>query len=475
MYSFLFFWNLVIGGGTFLYLLIMYFCWLDFKVYKNKKSMQVFKVSAFSFLYCLHGILFLQFPSETYAHIAGPIWGLLGTLNYAFYFKMMSQYFELQNSKASKLVNSVLYSSAAISVLGILDYFVSGDSFLIGSKYAPKSIYFQYTNLNLQASEIHMVLLSIVSCFILGSTIYLAQKAFSQPKRDRVLLLGIGLSIIFPIHDVLVYTLDFKYGIALASFTYLVELGRISYRYHKEALEQNQVLKTELAAASAIANVSFIAGSINHDLNNSLTQITVAGSILSTSYSEMLEKDKRFAKLVGRINSSSDRITKLSSNYLRLLRGDELEEMEEVVPFELLEDLKEMYRDKCKKENISFELNNCESSLALYSNRVLIEQVLMNLINNSIDALKSVEEPKITVRVEDLNNNFSFWVEDNGTGIPDNFVSNVFDMGFTTKGKNGNGIGLWVAKAVADKLRGKISYLGGKDGARFKLLVPKID
>lgn len=460
------------GGGLFLYMLICFFSWVDIRVYNIKKSRSVFKVSFFSFLYCLHGLMFLLFPTQSYAYIAGPIWGILGTLNYAFYFKMMSEYFDLENEKITKAVNYVLYSGALFIAMGLGQYLLTGESFLIGKVYAPKSLYFQYTGLMWQPGQAYMIVLMVVSNFIIGSTIYLAMKALVQDKIDRILLLGISLSIIFPIHDILVYIFDFKYGIALASFTYIVELGRVSYRYHKQALSQNQFLKTELENASSLANVSYIAGSINHDLNNSLMQISIAGSVLESNYSEQMSKDEKFSNLVRRINNSSSRITKLSTNYLRLLRGGEVSEIEKVDINEVLDSLGDMYRDKCIQENVSMDIVGCAENTILQTNRVLLEQVMMNLINNSLDALRGIESSKIDIQVKRLGENFEVKIKDNGPGIPKEIQRNIFDMGFTTKKGKGTGIGLWVAKGVTEKLDGNLSLESGSSGTTFVVSVP---
>jgi signal transduction histidine kinase len=87
----------------------------------------------------------------------------------------------------------------------------------------------------------------------------------------------------------------------------------------------------------------------------------------------------------------------------------------------------------------------------------LIEQVLINLILNAIDAVKSKTEPKIILTAYiDNDNKVIIKVADNGTGIPEDVLEQIFIPFFSTK-KNGNGIGLSLCKQIMMVHKGSIT------------------
>ena len=93
-------------------------------------------------------------------------------------------------------------------------------------------------------------------------------------------------------------------------------------------------------------------------------------------------------------------------------------------------------------------------------------QVVINLINNSIDAMveNSVHNGKIFVILGDKK----IVVKDNGGGIPENIINKIFDAYYSTKSKNGTGLGLYMSKIIIeDHMKGKLSVSNDENGAKF--------
>ncbi len=100
--------------------------------------------------------------------------------------------------------------------------------------------------------------------------------------------------------------------------------------------------------------------------------------------------------------------------------------------------------------------------------------ILGNLIDNAIHAAEKVKDGKILVSLKEDIRNYVFKVKDNGTGIPKNIVEMIFDLGFTTKGNMGSGIGLAVSKRKLKEHGGDIKFTTGKKGTVFTFNVPKV-
>jgi len=86
-----------------------------------------------------------------------------------------------------------------------------------------------------------------------------------------------------------------------------------------------------------------------------------------------------------------------------------------------------------------------------------IEQVIINVINNSIEAMKDKKE--ITVLTQALGNNIVIEISDSGVGIPDEYISKAFDPFFTTKKiGQGSGLGLSICFSIIEQHDGSINF-----------------
>lgn len=116
--------------------------------------------------------------------------------------------------------------------------------------------------------------------------------------------------------------------------------------------------------------------------------------------------------------------------------------------------LKKMMEDDCRKINTNFHCEFVDEIVMKGSSRSIIE-MLMNLMRNAIDAVEKVNDPRIEV-VAGIKDGFClFHIKDNGCGIAAEYISKIFDNGFTTK-PNGTGKGLCYVKYGVE------SYFGGK-------------
>jgi len=102
----------------------------------------------------------------------------------------------------------------------------------------------------------------------------------------------------------------------------------------------------------------------------------------------------------------------------------------------------------------------------------LIEQVLINLLKNAIEAIKDIENPKITLRLEELDQEVSLTIQDNGNGIPDEILDNIFVPFYSTK-EGGSGIGLSLSRQIMRLHKGQLSVETSNEGTSFTLHFPK--
>lgn len=109
-----------------------------------------------------------------------------------------------------------------------------------------------------------------------------------------------------------------------------------------------------------------------------------------------------------------------------------------------------------------------EIMITTYENELI--QVLMILLNNAVDALEAIdrEYPKINVCIEESGNKILIFIRDNAGGISDNDLPHIFEPYFSTKAKNGTGLGLYMSQVIVEKqFDGKISVETSSSGTTF--------
>lgn len=100
-------------------------------------------------------------------------------------------------------------------------------------------------------------------------------------------------------------------------------------------------------------------------------------------------------------------------------------------------------------------------------------QVIINLLANAADAMENKELPVILISLHNDNEFMTLDISDNGTGIDTEIINKIFDPYFSTKSKNGTGLGLYICKTIVQKhLHGTISVQNLSKGCRFSIHIP---
>jgi len=108
--------------------------------------------------------------------------------------------------------------------------------------------------------------------------------------------------------------------------------------------------------------------------------------------------------------------------------------------------VKDLHEELLTERNISVVVE-CPQLLHIQADGKLIEQVLINLFKNAIEAVNGIQAPKIRISAQNTDNQVVIEVEDNGTGITDYAMQHMFVPFFTTK-EGGSGIGLSLSKQI---------------------------
>ena len=124
---------------------------------------------------------------------------------------------------------------------------------------------------------------------------------------------------------------------------------------------------------------------------------------------------------------------------------------------------------RIKSENITLNVKRSADIYAeIYINELV--QVILNMLNNAIDAFSTVEREhkEISLYVEHEGNKVKIYIEDNACGIPQENIERLFEPYFSTKGRNGTGLGLYMSQMIIEKqFNGSIEVQSSPAGSTF--------
>lgn len=130
-------------------------------------------------------------------------------------------------------------------------------------------------------------------------------------------------------------------------------------------------------------------------------------------------------------------------------------------------------RVKGTRISIDYRSKNFEK-IEMYQNELI--QVILNIMNNAVDAHmdQQKENPLILILVRDLEKNLELIIEDNAGGIKSSDIEKIFEPYFSTKGKNGTGLGLYMSQMIMEKqFNSKIVVTSSSEGSKFSIKIPK--
>lgn len=243
-------------------------------------------------------------------------------------------------------------------------------------------------------------------------------------------------------------------------------------RLHSEV--QNSDTDNKILMNSQIVILAETAGGIAHEINNPLGIILGTTERLRQALQKDISSPAKFDKLLCTLETSTERIAKIARGLLTYSRDSSQDLPTSVSVNALIEDTLQFCTVRLNKMNIIFKLNFSSSALTLECQPVQISQIILNLINNSIDAIENLEEKWIQLSVKDLRSKIQFTVTDSGTGISPDLQSKIFSPFFTTKTVGrGNGLGLSICKRIAENHGGVLEIKNDQNHTCFQLTIPK--
>ena len=278
--------------------------------------------------------------------------------------------------------------------------------------------------------------------------------------------------------------LIFSMYIVLACFRYFAYLGvRITFidpsnpgqnRLNKplaQAIEEKDQLLMGLIASNRMIGISALSSSLAHQLSQPLTTIALRAD---TTRRDLVQsgQDPRTIASLDEISAQSTKLSGLVKNLRQFFNASN----DEFAPVNLqkkIDAIIEIVEPDLEAKKITL-VKDYQSDPIVFGDAIQIQQVLINVMNNAIDALvqSKVKQKEICITLSHHESMATLIIKDNGGGIDPQLLPSIFDLYKTSK-KEGLGVGLWLSKTIMARHQGSITAMSLPSGwTEFKITLP---
>jgi two-component system C4-dicarboxylate transport sensor histidine kinase DctB len=228
--------------------------------------------------------------------------------------------------------------------------------------------------------------------------------------------------------------------------------------------QRYRAAREELAQASRLGSLGQITAGVAHEINQPVAAIRT----FADNARQLLDRGEagRAADNLGRISALTERIGAITGE-LRSFARKRTPDIGAVEVGSAIESVMLLIGDRVRAAGVRLERSG-DPMLRVIADRVRLEQILINLVQNALDVLADRSDPRIVIAVEGEGDRARITVSDNGPGVPQDLRNQLFTP-FVTGRDEGLGLGLAISRDIARDFGGELTLAEGGEGARFEL------
>ena len=281
-------------------------------------------------------------------------------------------------------------------------------------------------------------------------------------KESLFLILFFVFKSLFSISTYFIYDEKFYLTNSLLMLvTFIVITYLIIYMYNKgeDIIKLHMSIK-ELENDKQIRDSLF---KITHEIKNPIA--------VCKSYLDMFDiNNKEHIKYINILKEENEKILLLLQDFLAM---NKIKIQKEILDINmLLEDVVDQLTPLLKGKNIKFDYDIALDEVFIEGDYNRLNQVFINMIKNSVEALDSIKNPKISLNHKIDGNKFIISIEDNGSGISESDMERIKEPFYTTK-KNGTGLGVSLSCEIISAHDGTLEYFSKvNEGTKVVISLP---
>ena len=242
----------------------------------------------------------------------------------------------------------------------------------------------------------------------------------------------------------------------------------------RRAQESLLAARSELTRVSQLTAIGQMAASIAHEIKQPITSIVMGASAAVRWLAKEPPNLKEVRACLDLIGKNGDRATQVIDG-VRAVFQKERQDKEFLDINQIIRETFELVRGEAQKKGIVLQSELSEDLRPVFGNRVQLQQVMLNLFSNAIEAMDAVANGIRQLRVTSTSfapESVLITVADTGPGLSPKDVGRIFDPFFTTK-PQGMGMGLSICRSLIEAHNGRLAARsGGEQGAVFEITLP---
>jgi PAS domain S-box-containing protein len=241
----------------------------------------------------------------------------------------------------------------------------------------------------------------------------------------------------------------------------------------KRAEEQARHHLEQLAHVTRLSSMGEMASAIAHELNQPLAAIVTFNQACMRLLRTGQASTEEITETMERVAAQAQRASQIIKHLRSFVRKDEAEPLPVQIGA-LVQAVVQLAQTEARQAGVVLQTDLADDLPDVLADDIQIEQVLLNLVRNAVDAINAAgsERRVVNITTRGAPGGVEVWVDDSGPGFDAATGERLFEPFFTTKAQ-GMGIGLAISRSIVEAHHGRIEAISTPgSGARFRIVLP---
>jgi C4-dicarboxylate-specific signal transduction histidine kinase len=242
----------------------------------------------------------------------------------------------------------------------------------------------------------------------------------------------------------------------------------------KQAEWALQEAQAELSRATRVTMMGELVGAIAHEVNQPIAAIVTNGNFCLRQLASAIPNTDKLREAISEIVNDGTRASAVISRIRALLQKGTSKRVSVDIN-QIIHEVTALLRNELDRNQVALRTDLAGSLPLVSGDRVLLQQVVINLVMNGIDAIRSIGRGprQLLIKTAKDHDQVSVQVKDSGTGFNPQQAEHIFEPFFTTK-PEGIGMGLSISRSIVESHGGRLWGESSSVGAIFQFTLPAI-